>query len=254
MRTVTGMRWSPPSGDFSLNTHHPAEVNAPCGPSVRDTLADHRPWQVARASRPAPSSCSPLSLCPLRDDAGPVSAARLRRSPRASFYGSGTRHARPGAVAWNEGWWTGYPGAAVTRPLGRTPAPAARRRSRVVDDAGAYHALLWVASPGARRDGLIALAPRLASGWLRCRAAFRRPDAVVWRPALASGVEGGVRVGMLPAAPGACRRWSRQRFGPEQPALAPSPPVRSCPDRGHRVSPPRPTCACGGHARRAGAR
>jgi hypothetical protein len=105
----------------------------------------------------------------------------------------------PAPWAWNDGWWTGYPelqfyppafayaGALLhTVTLGALSVPAA------------YHALLWLVYLAPGVTVWIALAPRLASGWLALPGAFVALTLSLW-PALASGVEGGVHVGMVPA-------------------------------------------------------
>ena len=62
----------------------------------------------------------------------------------------------------------------------------------------AYHVLLWLAYLAPGVTAWIALAPRLASGWLALPGAFVALTLSLW-PALASGVEGGIHVGMVPA-------------------------------------------------------
>ena len=105
----------------------------------------------------------------------------------------------PAPWAWNDGWWTGYPELQFYPPafayagallhavtLGALSVPAA------------YHVLLWLAYLAPGVTAWIALAPRLASGWLALPGAFVALTLSLW-PALASGVEGGVHVGMVPA-------------------------------------------------------
>jgi len=105
----------------------------------------------------------------------------------------------PAPWAWNDGWWTGYPELQFYPPafayagallhagtLGALSVPAA------------YHVLLWLAYLAPGVTAWIALAPRLASGWLALPGAFVALTLSLW-PALASGVEGGIHVGMVPA-------------------------------------------------------
>jgi hypothetical protein len=105
----------------------------------------------------------------------------------------------PAPWAWNEGWWTGYPELQFYPPaFAYAGALLHAGALGSLTMAGAYHALLWVAYLAPGVTAWIALAPRLAGGWLAVPGAFVALTLSLW-PALASGVEGGVHVGMAPA-------------------------------------------------------
>jgi hypothetical protein len=105
----------------------------------------------------------------------------------------------PAPWAWNAGWWAGYPELQFYPPafayagallhvltLGALGVPAA------------YHALVWLAylAPGLTAWALLRRV--LEDGWLALPGAFVALTLSLW-PTLASGVEGGVHVGMVPA-------------------------------------------------------
>jgi uncharacterized membrane protein len=105
----------------------------------------------------------------------------------------------PAPWAWSSGWWTGYPELQFYPPafawagallhaasLGAVPAPAA------------YQALLWLAYLLPGLTVWLVLRRVLGDGWLALPGAFVALTLSLW-PALMSGVEGGVRVGMAPA-------------------------------------------------------
>ena len=105
----------------------------------------------------------------------------------------------PAPWAWNEGWWTGYPELQFYPPaFAYAGALLHAGALGSLTLAGAYHALLWAAYLAPGVTAWIALAPRLASGWLAVPGAFVALTLSLW-PALTSGVEGGVHVGMAPA-------------------------------------------------------
>src|SRR5205814_10503782 len=80
-----------------------------------------------------------------------------------------------------------YAGAALHRlSLGAISVPAA------------YQALLWLTCLAPGLTVFVALARLLGSGWLALPGAFVALTLSLW-PGLASGVEGGVHVGMAPA-------------------------------------------------------
>jgi hypothetical protein len=100
---------------------------------------------------------------------------------------------------WSWGWWTGYPelqfyppgfaylGALVrAASLGALSVPAT------------YQALVGIAYAAPGVSAYVLLARTLASGWLALPGAFVALTLSLW-PTLMSGVEGGVRVGMVPA-------------------------------------------------------
>ncbi|MBI4593047.1 MAG: hypothetical protein HY728_02435, partial [Candidatus Rokubacteria bacterium] len=98
---------------------------------------------------------------------------------------------------WNPGWWAGYPelqfyppgffylgallhyGALALLPLGAT-----------------YQTLLWLSYLAPGVTTFLALARLLGNGWLALPGGFA---ALTLSAGLASGVEGGVHIGMLPA-------------------------------------------------------
>lgn len=104
----------------------------------------------------------------------------------------------PAPWAWNPDWWTGYPEMQFYPPgffyLGLLLHWAALGR---LSTEAVYQALLWLTwlAPGLTAWAL--LARRLGDGWLALPGAF--VVLALSGDFLASGVEGGVRVGMLPA-------------------------------------------------------
>jgi hypothetical protein len=105
----------------------------------------------------------------------------------------------PAPWAWNSGWWTGYPELQFYPPafayagallhalsVGTLPVPAA------------YQSMLWLAYLAPGVTAWLALRRALDDGWLALPGAFVALTLSLW-PALMSGVEGGVRVGMAPA-------------------------------------------------------
>ncbi len=105
----------------------------------------------------------------------------------------------PAPWAWNWGWWTGYPelqfyppGFAYVGALVHVAALGA------VTVAGAYQTLVWLAYLAPAVTAWLALTRAVGNGWLALPGAFIMLTLSLW-PALMSGVEGGVRVGMAPA-------------------------------------------------------
>jgi hypothetical protein len=104
----------------------------------------------------------------------------------------------PAPWAWNPDWWAGYPELQFYPPgffyLGLLLHGASLGR---LSTEAVYQALLWLAwlAPGLTAWWL--LARRLGDGWLALPGAF--VVLTLSGDFLASGVEGGVRVGMLPA-------------------------------------------------------
>src|SRR5688572_29307403 len=108
----------------------------------------------------------------------------------------------PAPWAWNPGWWAGYPEMQFYPPLfsylgALVPALSAG----IVTPPAAYQALLWLTylAPGVAMFAL--LARLLGSGWAALPGAFL---ALTLSGDIASGVEGGVHIGMAPARLG----WS----------------------------------------------
>jgi hypothetical protein len=107
----------------------------------------------------------------------------------------------PAPWAWDPGWWTGYPELQFYPPgffyLGALLHAAFDVGGfELVPLAAAYQALLWLTylAPGLAAFALLARV--LGSGWAALPGAF---VALTLSAGVASGVEGGVHVGMLPA-------------------------------------------------------
>jgi hypothetical protein len=98
---------------------------------------------------------------------------------------------------WNDGWWTGYPELQFYPPAFAYAGAALHALSfGQLPVGGAYHALVWLAwlAPGVTTWALVT---RVAgNGWLALPAGF---VALTLSGDLASGVEGGVHIGMAPA-------------------------------------------------------
>ena len=123
----------------------------------------------------------------------------------------------PAPWAWNWGWWAGYPELQFYPP-GFAYAGALLHVASLgaVTVEGAYQALVWLAYLAPGVTAWIALRRALTDGWLALPGAFIALTLSLW-PALMSGVEGGVHVGMAPARLGwamvpllavALARWS----------------------------------------------
>ena len=123
----------------------------------------------------------------------------------------------PAPWAWNWAWWAGYPELQFYPP-GFAYAGAllhvASLGTLTVD--AAYLALVWLAYLAPGLTVWLALERALGNGWLALPGAFVVLTLSLW-PGLASGVEGGVHVGMAPARLGwalvpllalALARWS----------------------------------------------
>ena len=103
----------------------------------------------------------------------------------------------PAPWAWNPDWWAGYPELQFYPPgFAYLGALLQRASVNAVPVATAYQIVVWLAwlAPGATT--FLALARILRSGWLALPAAF---VALTLSAGVASGVEGGVHVGMLGA-------------------------------------------------------
>jgi hypothetical protein len=123
----------------------------------------------------------------------------------------------PAPWAWNWGWWTGYPELQFYPPgfaYAGALLHAGSLGALTVDDA--YVVLVWLAYLAPGVIAWLALARALGNGWLALPGAFVVLTLSLW-PGLASGVEGGVHVGMAPARLGwalipllalALARWS----------------------------------------------
>jgi hypothetical protein len=123
----------------------------------------------------------------------------------------------PAPWAWNSGWWMGYPELQFYPPMFAYLVALLHWISLgVLTVPAAYHALLWLAYLAPGVTAWLALRAALGHGGLALPGAFVALTLSLW-PALLSGVEGGVRVGMAPARLGwallpllaaALMRWS----------------------------------------------
>jgi hypothetical protein len=108
----------------------------------------------------------------------------------------------PAPWAWNPGWWAGYPEMQFYPPLfSYLGALVPSLSAGIVTPPVAYQSLLWLTylAPGITMFAL--LARLLGSGWAALPGAF---VALTLSGDIASGVEGGVHIGMAPARLG----WS----------------------------------------------
>jgi hypothetical protein len=103
----------------------------------------------------------------------------------------------PAPWAWNPDWWAGYPelqfyppGAAYAGALLRLASLSA------LSVPASYHALVWIAYLAPGLTAFLALARILGSGWRALPGAFL---ALTVSAGAASGVEGGVHIGMVGA-------------------------------------------------------
>ncbi|HKQ67087.1 MAG TPA: hypothetical protein VJZ73_18875, partial [Methylomirabilota bacterium] len=103
----------------------------------------------------------------------------------------------PAPWAWNPDWWAGYPELQFYPPgFAYLGAIVQRASVNAVPVASAYQILVWLAYLAPGVTTFLALARILRSGWLALPAAF---VALTLSAGVASGVEGGVHVGMLGA-------------------------------------------------------
>jgi hypothetical protein len=105
----------------------------------------------------------------------------------------------PAPWAWNDGWWTGYPELQFYPPgfayAGALLHAAALGRLGV---AAVYQTLVWLAYLAPGVTSWLLLRRVLGDGWAALPGALVALSLSLW-PAMMSGVEGGVRVGMAPA-------------------------------------------------------
>jgi hypothetical protein len=103
----------------------------------------------------------------------------------------------PAPWAWNPGWWAGYPEMQFYPPMfSYLGALVPSLSMGIVTPPAAYQTLLWLTylAPGVTVFAL--LARLLGSGWAALPGAF---VALTLSGDIASGVEGGVHIGMAPA-------------------------------------------------------
>src|SRR5215471_12355860 len=101
----------------------------------------------------------------------------------------------PAPWAWNPGWWTGYPELQFYPP-GLAYAVALVHLVTRAPLAACYQAFVWLAYLAPGVTAWLLLRRVLRDGWLALPGAFA---ALTLSAGLASGVEGGVHVGMVPA-------------------------------------------------------
>jgi hypothetical protein len=105
----------------------------------------------------------------------------------------------PAPWAWNPGWWLGYPEMQFYPPAFAYAGALLHVASfGALTVPGAYQAVLWLVYLAPAVTAWIVLGRVLGSGWLALPGAFVALTLSLW-PALTSGVEGGVHVGMAPA-------------------------------------------------------
>ncbi|MBI1736782.1 MAG: hypothetical protein HYR51_16570 [Candidatus Rokubacteria bacterium] len=98
---------------------------------------------------------------------------------------------------WNDGWWAGYPEMQFYPPGFAYAAAALHHGSlRALGVDAAYHALVWLAYAAPGLTTYLLLARLLGGGWAALPGAF---VALTLSAGLASGVEGGVHIGMVAA-------------------------------------------------------
>ena len=103
----------------------------------------------------------------------------------------------PAPWAWNAGWWTGYPELQFYPP-GFAYAGALLHYATLTSLSvpATSQTLLWIAYLAPGLTTFLALARILGSGWLALPGAF---VALTFSAGTASGVEGGVHIGMVGA-------------------------------------------------------
>ncbi len=103
----------------------------------------------------------------------------------------------PAPWAWNAGWWTGYPELQFYPP-GFAYAGALLHYATLTSLSvnATYQTLLWIAYLAPGLTTFLVLARILGNGWLALPAAF---VALTFSAGTASGVEGGVHIGMAGA-------------------------------------------------------
>ena len=103
----------------------------------------------------------------------------------------------PAPWAWNPDWWAGYPELQFYPPGFAYLAAGLQRASvNALSVATAYSTVVWIAYLAPGLTTFLALARVLGTGWLALPGAF---VALTLSAGVASGVEGGVHVGMLGA-------------------------------------------------------
>jgi len=107
--------------------------------------------------------------------------------------------AGPAPWSWDWGWWAGYPELQFYPPAAAYAGALLHAASfGALDVAWTHQVLVWIAYAAPGAAAYLLLARALGSGWLALPGAFVALTLSLW-PTLTSGVEGGVRVGMVPA-------------------------------------------------------
>ena len=108
----------------------------------------------------------------------------------------------PAPWTWNPAWWAGYPELQFYPPAFAYAGALLHWGSLgAVSVPGAYVALLWLACVAPGLTTLLALTRVQRSAWRALPTALVALTLSLW-PALMSGIEGGLHVGMAPARPG----------------------------------------------------
>jgi hypothetical protein len=103
----------------------------------------------------------------------------------------------PAPWAWNPDWWAGYPELQFYPPGAAYAGTLLHLASfTALSVPASYHALVWIAYLAPGLTAFLALARILGSGWRALPGAFL---ALTVSAGAASGVEGGVHIGMLGA-------------------------------------------------------
>ena len=103
----------------------------------------------------------------------------------------------PAQWAWNPDWWAGYPELQFYPPGAAYGGALLRLASlTTLSVPASYHALVWIAYLAPGLTAFLALARILGSGWRALPGAFL---ALTISAGAASGVEGGVHIGMVGA-------------------------------------------------------
>ncbi|PYM72613.1 MAG: hypothetical protein DME03_17610 [Candidatus Rokuibacteriota bacterium] len=103
----------------------------------------------------------------------------------------------PAPWAWNPDWWAGYPELQFYPPGAAYAGALVHLASfTTLSVSASYHALVWIAYLAPGLTAFLALARILGSGWRALPGAFL---ALTVSGGAASGVEGGVHIGMVGA-------------------------------------------------------
>lgn len=106
----------------------------------------------------------------------------------------------PAPWGWNAGWWAGYPELQFYPP-GLAYAGALLHGASLgwLSVPATYQALLWIVYLAPGLTAFVVLARVLGNGWLALPGAFAALTFAGGTPGIASGVEGGIHIGMVGA-------------------------------------------------------